>query len=68
MYVKNVSSKIIIYTDEFKSHVIAEVSKSTSTKTIFISVGFNIESLGRIEFIALLYVGRKLIKRTTLWD
>lgn len=68
MYVKNVSSKIIIYTDEFKSHVIVEVSKSTSTKTIFISVGFNIESLGRIEFIALLYVGRKLIKRTTLWD
>jgi transposase InsO family protein/transposase len=46
VYVKNVSPKSITYTDEFKSYVIAELSKGISTKEIFITAGFNIESLG----------------------
>lgn len=46
IYVKKVSSNSITYTDEFKSYVIAELSKGVNTKKIFISAGFNIDSLG----------------------
>lgn len=46
-YVKNVSSKGITYTDEFKSYVISEVEKGNSSTEIFESAGFNTEILGK---------------------
>lgn len=46
MYVKNVSLKSITYTDEFKSYVIAEITKGKNSKDIFVSAGFDIEILG----------------------
>lgn len=46
-YVKNVSSKGITYTDEFKSYVISEVEKGNCSTEIFESAGFNIEILGK---------------------
>lgn len=46
IYVKNISAKSITYTDEFKSHVIAESSKGKTPKEIFIEAGFDFELLG----------------------
>lgn len=46
IYVKNVSSKSITYTDEFKSYVIAEIAKGISSKEIFVSAGFDVEIVG----------------------
>lgn len=45
-YVKNVSTKGITYTDEFKSYVISEIEKGNSAPKIFESVGFDIKILG----------------------
>ncbi len=45
-YVKNISSKGITYTDEFKSYVISEVEKGNSSTDIFESAGFDVTMLG----------------------
>ncbi len=45
-YVKNVSSKSITYTDEFKSYVISEVTKGKNPKEIFEAAEFEYELLG----------------------
>ncbi len=45
-YVKNITSKGITYTDEFKSYVISEVEKGKNSADIFKAAGFDIELLG----------------------
>lgn len=45
-YVKNVSSKAITYTDEFKLHFIAEYEKGIACSAIFEEAGFDIDVLG----------------------
>ena len=46
IYVKNVSSKSITYTDDFKLHFIAEYQKGIPTVEIFNSAGLDISLLG----------------------
>lgn len=45
-YVKNVSSKAITYTDEFKEFFIGEYDKGKFPSEIFLEAGFDIEVIG----------------------
>ena len=45
-YIKNISSKAITYTDEFKRLFIVESEKGKSSRVIFEEYGFNVDLLG----------------------
>jgi transposase InsO family protein len=50
-YIKNITSKAITYTNEFKIHFIAEYSKGKVSREIFEEAGFDVDIIGiqRVE-------------------
>lgn len=50
-YIKNITSKAITYTNEFKIHFIAEYSKGKVSRQIFEEAGFDVDIIGiqRVE-------------------